>query len=238
MSSRRFVLAAMGLVLGVVLSTGAFAQAVLNGVTVKVNPGQEAAYQQRVASLQGVMDRLGGGAKVQLWNATLAGQASGNTLVAVSYPSLSAWADLTQKTNADAEWQKLSDGLPAIRTLISNSLMVSRDGAGPPEPAPSGSVLQGVLLKVNPGQMDTYLARVADLRKAQERVGSTGTLRIWQATLAGTTTGTVAVGIIHPSLADYASNTEKLNADAEIQALLAGLDSIRTLVSTSLFVSP
>jgi hypothetical protein len=228
----------MGLVLGVALATGAYAQAVMNTVSVKVNPGQAAAYQQRVAALQGVMDRLGGGATVQTWNATQAGQNSGTTLVAVSYPSLSAWADLTQKTTADAEWQKLSDGLPAMRTLISNSLMVSRDGSTGPPATASGSVLQGVLLKVNPGQLDTYLQRVAELRKIQEQIGSSGQMRIWQATLAGTATGTVAVGIIHPSLTEYAANTEKINASAEAQAILNGLDDIRTLESTSLFVSP
>ena len=56
--------------------------------------------------------------------------------------------------------------------------------------------------------------------------------------MAGPQTGTVAVGLVHPSLAAYAENTDKLNADAEASQLLAGLDEIRTLVSTSLFTAP
>lgn len=238
MSQLKVLKAGLGLVLGLALSSGAWAQAVMQTVTVKVNPGQMAAYQAKVAALQGVMDRVGGGARLQLWNATAAGQATGTTLVAVGYPSLQSYADTWTKATADKEWQKIMGGLDSIRTVVSSGLMESRDGGGMPEPAKSGSVLQGILVRTKPGQVGSYVQKVEALKKIQKRVGATGSTRVWQATLAGQQSGLVAVGLVHPSLADYASNTEKMQADAEWQKIIGGLDSIRTIASSSLFVAP
>jgi len=227
----------MGLLFGLFIGVGAYAQAVIQSVTVKVKPGQLDAYLGKVKALQGVLDRVGGGGKVTVWQATAAGPATGNTMVSVTYPSLVAYAEATTKSTSDPEWQKILADLPAIRTTLSTTLMAARDGGGPPAPAKAGSVLQGVLVQVNPGQLPTYLERIKALQAAQKRVGSTGVMRVYQATVAGPGTGTVAVGIIHPSLADYAANTAKTNGDAEAQKLLSGLDSIRTLQSTSLFTA-
>lgn len=238
MNQRRLFAAGIGAVLAVAISTDAFAQAVLQSVTVRVNPGQMSTYLEKVAALQAVMDRVGGGAKLQVWNATLAGTGTGNTLVSVSFPSLAAFAETTTKAQADPEWQKIIPGLPEIRTVVSQALLEARDGGGPPQPVASGSVLQGVLLRVKPGQLDTYLKRVDALKAIQARLGTSGNTRVWQATLAGEATGMIAVGLTHPSLAAYAENTSKLQADPEWQKIIAGLDEIRTLVSTSLFVAP
>lgn len=239
MMNRKLSMAAIGAVLGtLVVSSAAWGQAVLQSVAVRVNPGQEATYRERVDALQKVMDRVGGTGKLQIWNATLAGTNAGTSLVVVSYPSLAAYAETTTKTSADPEWQKIFGGLHEVRTLISQSLLVSSDGGGMPPAAASGAVLQGVLVRVKPGQLDTYLQRIEALKAAQERVGSSGTLRVWQASLAGEMAGTIAVGITHPSLAAYAENTTKLQGDAEAQKLLEGLDAIRTVVSRSLYTSP
>ena len=238
MTHRRLVAAAIGALLGLAVSSGAWAQAVLQTVTVRVKPGQMSTYRERIAVLQGVMDRVGGQGRLQVWNATLAGTGTGNTLVSVAYPSLVAYAETTAKASADPEWQKILAGLDEIRTVVSSGLIASRDGGGVPPAAESGSVLQGALVRVNPGQLDAYLKRIESLKGILARLGSSSTIRVWQATLAGEATGTVAVGITHPSLAAYAENTTRLQADAEAGKLLQGLDEIRTLVSSSLFVSP
>ena len=237
MTRRGMSTACMGLALALVVSTGASAQAVLQSVTVKVNPGQMSSYLEKVAKLQEALDRVGGG-KVQVWDATLAGTNSGSTLVTVAHASLAAYAESNAKTSADAEWQKIFSGLDDIRTVISSSLIVSRDGGGMPPAADSGAVLHGVLVDVKPGQLDAYLEQIEALEKVQKRLGTSSNIRVWQATLAGSNTGTVAVGIMHPSLAAYAENTSKLNGDAEGQKLLDGLDAIRTIVSSSLYVKP
>lgn len=238
MSQRRWIVVAIGTLLGLVVASGAWAQAVLQSVSVRVNPGQTSAYSEKVAALQAVMDGVGGGGRVQIWNATVAGTNAGTTLVSVAYPSLAAYADITTKAQADPEWQKTFASLDDVRTIVSSSLLTSRDGGGMPAAVESGAVLQGVLVAVKPGKLDTYVQRIAQLQGVLERVGATSTIRVWQATLAGQQTGTVAVGLVHPSLAAYAENTGKLQGDAEGQKLLAGLDSIRTIVSTSLFVAP
>ena len=235
---RRLGLASLGVVLGLTLSAAAFAQAVLQSVTVRVEPGKMEAYLETVDKLQGVMDRLGGGGRIGVWQATLAGAGSGNTLIGVSHPSLAAFAETTTKTGADAEWQKLFEGLDDLRTVVSNGMLVSRDGGGVPEPPGDGAVLQGVIVRVKPGKLDDYLAQLESLRRVQERIGSSGNMRVFQATVAGQGTGNVAVGITYPSLAAWARDSGKLQADAEGQKIFAGLDEVRTLVSSSLFASP
>ena len=97
------------------------------------------------------------------------------------------------------------------------------------------TVLSAVAVRVNPGQFDTYVARVGQLQAAMERVGGSGTIQIWQATAAGEATGTVFVVVQYSSLAAYAESTAKTRADAEFQKLIAGLDDIRTLVGSSLY---
>jgi hypothetical protein len=101
--------------------------------------------------------------------------------------------------------------------------------------ADSNTVLQVTAVQVKPGQMDAYLAKVKQLQAILKRLGTSGTTRVWEATLAGDGTGTVAVGVEYPSLAAYAESTTKVSADAEWQKLMAGLDDMRTVVSRSLY---
>ena len=98
-----------------------------------------------------------------------------------------------------------------------------------------GSVLQGVAVRVEPGKLDDYVAKIASLERIRARLGAPSGMRVWQATLAGATTGTVFVGIQHSSLSAYAENAGKLRADAEAGKLLDGLDDIRTIGSASLY---
>lgn len=238
MSLRHMTTLGVGIVLALVLSTGAWAQAVIQTVTVRVNPGQMPSYLERVATLQGVLDRVGGGGRVQAWNATLAGTAAGTTLVSVSFPSLAAFAESTTKSQADPEWRKVMGGLDAIRTVESQGLIVSRDGGGQPEPSASGAVLQGVLVRVNPGKLDAYVQQIEALKKVQQRLGTSGTTRVWQSTLGGEATGTVVVASVYPSLAAFAESMAQLESDAEWQKIIGGLGSIRTIVSQSLFTAP
>ena len=45
----------------------------------------------------------------------------------------------------------------------------------------------------------------------------------------------MVVGIEYPSLAAFAENSTKVQADPEWQKLIAGLDDVRTVVSRSLY---
>jgi hypothetical protein len=234
-SLRRAVAVLLGLALGLGFSLSAFAQdAVLSGVAVRVNPGKMDDYLSRVKKLQGVMDKLEGGPKIEAWQVTAGGPATGTTLVALEYPSLMAYAENTTKTQADAEFQKLMGGLDKVRTLQSTSLYRQVSGPGRAGDIPAGSVLQTVAVQVKPGRLDDYVGKVAELRKISERLGSSSTMRVWQATAAGEGTGTVVVGAIYKDLATYAADTTKIQGDSEWQKLVAGLDGMRTIVSTAL----
>ena len=237
MKLNRFGFALLVVVLGVMFSTAAFSQAVLQSVAVRVEPGQMDEYLNRVAKLQGVMDRVGGGAKVTVWQATLAGTASGNTMVGVSYPSLAAFAEVTDKTSSDTEWQGIMNGLDEVRALVSSSLLTSADGGGQAAVADSGNVLQGVIVRPLPGKADEYLAQLKKLNAVQKRVGSSGELRSWNVTFGGEGSGNIAVGIVYPSLAAYAADQGKLQADPEGAKLFDSLDDLRTVVSVSLFTA-
>jgi hypothetical protein len=227
------VLLAMALVLGFAASASAQGS-VLSGVAVRVNPGQLDDYLSRVKDLQGVMDRLESGATIEAWQVTAGGPATGTTLVALEYPSLVAFAESTTKTQADAEFQKLIGSLAKLRTVQSSSLYRQISGPGRGGDIPTGSVLQSVSVRVKPGRLDDYLTKIDKLRNISERLGTSNTMRVWQATAAGEATGTVVVGLIYKDLAAYAADSTKIQADSEWQKLVAGLDGMRTIVSSGL----
>lgn len=237
MNLRNIGMGILGVCLGLVVATAASAQAVMQSVTVRVERGHMDDYRASVAKLQGVLDRTGDGGKVAIWNATFAGAGAGTTLVGVSFPSLAAFAESTAKTNADAEWQKTMAGLDDIRTVVSTGLLVSADDGRPVSPPAAGSVLQGVIVRAKPGKTDAYLAKLAALRKVQKRIESSGEMRVWQVSLGGEAAGSIAVGIVYPSLAAYAADSVKLQADSEGSKIFARLDDIRTVVSSSLFTA-
>jgi len=110
----------------------------------------------------------------------------------------------------------------------------------PSDTLASDSVLQVVAVQVKPGKLDAYAGKVKQLNAITKRLGTQATMRMWRATMAGDATGSVIVGLEFPSLSAFAEASEKLQADAEWQKLIAGLDDIRTLVSQSLYeeISP
>ena len=235
MTARRTaaVLLGMGLTLGLSLSASA-QDAVLSSVAVRVKPGQMDKYIAEVKKLQGAMERLGVGSSVEAWQVTAGGPATGITFVVLEYPSLVAYAESTTKTRGDAEFGKVVGGLDALRTVQSVSLYRQVSGPGPAGDTPKGSVLQTVSVQVKPGRLDDYVAKIDKLRKISERLGTSNTMRVWQATAAGEATGTVVVGVIYKDLAAYAADSTKIQGDAEWQKLVAGLDGMRTIVSTGL----
>jgi hypothetical protein len=232
---RRIGLVVLGISLGLGLPLSASAQdTVASAIGVRVKPGQLDAYLARVKKLQGVMTRLKIDGNIEAWQVTAGGQTTGTTAVVLEYPNLAAYAESTTKTQADAEFQKLIDGLDDVRTLQSSSLYRQVSGPGSAGDIATGSVLQTVSVRVKPGRLDDYVAKVEALRKISERLGTSNTMRVWQATVAGEATGTVVVGVIYKDLTTYAADTTKVQGDDAWQKLVAGLDEMRTIVSIGL----
>jgi len=235
MTVSRTLAVLLGMVLGLGFSLPASAQdAVLSGVAVRVKPGRMDKYISQVGKLQSIMKRLKAGSNVEVWQVTAGGAATGTTLVALEYSSLVAYAEGTSKTGGDAEFQKLIGGLDGIRTVQSSNLYRQISGPGREGDIPTGSVLQTVSVKVKPGRLDDYAATIDKLRKISDRLGTSNTMRAWQATAAGEATGTVVVGVIYKDLATYAADSTKIQADSEWQKLIGGLDDMRTIVSIGL----
>lgn len=71
--------------------------------------------------------------------------------------------------------------------------------------------------------------------RQRRRLGTSGRLRVWPATLADPNTGNIAVGVKYKDLSTYASEQGKIAGDKEWQKLLSGLEAIRTVESRSLY---
>ncbi len=108
-------------------------------------------------------------------------------------------------------------------------------------PAVSAAQAQGsavrrvILIEVQPGQLGAYLQRLSQVMAIQKRLDLPAS-RIFQATLAGPNTNTISYVTDHPSLAAFAANNTKLQADAEWQGWIEELNKagIRRVVSNSL----
>ena len=207
--------------------SAAAAQPVVQVVIVKVNPGKLEQYRQELKKVRGVMTRLGSKATMRVWNTSMGGTDAGQILVGLEYPDQAAWAADSGKLQADAEWQKIQAGLSGIRTLVSTALWrdISREASA--SSAGSTLVLTGVAVK--PGKLEDYRKRLDSARAISERLAIPSRVRIWQAELAGTTAGAVAIGAEYADVPAYVAAQEKLAADAEWQKLLAKLDDVRTI---------
>jgi hypothetical protein len=223
--------AACGLFLGI--SGLASAEAVLLAVGVDVNPGKLEQYVSTVSKGNAVIERLGVEGTLRIWQASVAGQATGGVVVGIEYPSLAAYADATTKMQADSEWQAMISGLADIRTLTGTSLYRELDLGS--TGAPGGGTLQAVLVRVKPGKLDAYLGEVKKLNAIQKRLGVETVVRAWQASIAGENTGTVIVGLEYASLAAFADASTKTQNDGEWTSLIGGLDGLRTLLSSGLY---
>ncbi len=94
-----------------------------------------------------------------------------------------------------------------------------------------------IVFEVEPGQLNEFLKRQSQAMAIRKRLGVPAS-RIFQATLAGPNTNTIVIVIDHPSLAAFAANTAKLQADPGWQSWIEELNEagISRLVSNSLLV--
>jgi len=109
--------------------------------------------------------------------------------------------------------------------------------AVPAVAADAPKVLSVIAVKVK-GDQSAYLQKVKQLDAIQKRLETGGTLRVWRATAAGQSTGTIYVGIEYPTLEAYAKAATKLQADGEATKFLKELDAsgLREVISNSLLV--
>ncbi len=104
--------------------------------------------------------------------------------------------------------------------------------------ADAPKVLNVLSVKVKSGQEDAYLAQVKKLNGIIKRLDTGGTMRVWRATQAGDSSGTLYIGIEYPNLEAFAKGMTKTNADDEWRKLVREVDSsgMRELLGNSLMV--
>ena len=141
--------------------------------------------------------------------------------------TFAAWAATQAKLEADTEWGQIQGRLAGLRKLV--SLALWKDISPTPAQTGSGKVLVITGIQAKPGKLQEYRTRLTSMQASMKRLGLTGTVRVWQADLAGPETGDIAIGTEYADLATYVAEQAKLSADPEWKKLLAGLDEIRTL---------
>jgi hypothetical protein len=120
-----------------------------------------------------------------------------------------------------------------LAALFLSSLLL---GALPAGAADAPKVLNVIAIKVKAGEQDAYLKKVKALNAVMKRLETGGTMRVWEATVAGDNTGTIYVGIEYPNLAAFGAGTSKSRQDEEWTRTIKELDKsgVREVVSNSL----
>ncbi|MGH9503486.1 MAG: hypothetical protein ACRD20_11610 [Terriglobales bacterium] len=119
---RNTVIAAVILLLVCAASSAAFAQkaTVLRVVVVKTdNP---TAYVQEIEKGRQIMKSLGVPGLTRVWQARFAGPEAGSIVVSIEYPSMEAFTEAYNKTNASSDYQNWIKGLDKIRKIVSDSI--------------------------------------------------------------------------------------------------------------------
>lgn len=127
-----------------------------------------------------------------------------------------------------------------IRIVAIVALALGLGSVAAPGTATAEPVIQAVTVKVTPGKLDQYRQELKKIRAIQTRLGSKGTLRVWNITAGGADAGQVLVGLEYPDAASWAADSGKMQADAEWQKVQAGLAGVRTVVSNAVWrdISP
>lgn len=118
---------------------------------------------------------------------------------------------------------------------VALGLALALGAAAVSHPAAAAPVIQVVTVKVNPGMLEQYRAETKKLQGVLTRLGSKGVMRVWNTTAGGTDTGNVLVGVEYPDAAAWAADSPRMQADAEWKKIVAGLSTVRTVLSTSIW---
>jgi hypothetical protein len=95
------------------------------------------------------------------------------------------------------------------------------------------TVLRVVVVETS--DVAAYMGQLNALKSSMQRMGVKGTVRAWRARFAGPNAGSIVVAVEYPDMATFAADDAKISADAEYQATLKSMSSIRKIVSDSLY---
>jgi hypothetical protein len=91
------------------------------------------------------------------------------------------------------------------------------------------------VIVVQTADVPAYVHEVNTLQALYKKIGEPITLRVWRATYAGADTGTIVVTVELPSFMALAKLNEITQSDQEVAAEMKKINSIRKIVSDSLY---
>lgn len=214
-------------------STPARAAAVWTVLSIQVE-GDSQAWLDLAKQVNVMRARLGVPA-ISIVQATFAGEATGAYFVSAEYSGLAALAEASAKVDADAGWPGLLKQLQASSKVASSSLYVDRTSAGVKSTAMTpGGYSSGIVVRID-GDPSAYFALLAKLSARFAQLG-VPTSRVWQATLAGTNTGSILITSAYPSLAALEEGQKRIDGDAEAQQLIRDIEATGRKVVARLLV--
>lgn len=80
-----------------------------------------------------------------------------------------------------------------------------------------------------------YVKELETGKAILKKMKATGEIRVWRASFAGTETGTMVVVIEWKDLSAFAADGKKVSSSEEMAEWVKGLDSVRTILSDSLY---
>jgi hypothetical protein len=106
-------------------------------------------------------------------------------------------------------------------------------GISAPATAADAVVLRAVT--VESSDVSAYVKEIDKARAMMKRLESPVVTRVFQARFAGPNAGVLVVAQEWPSMAAFAKDVAKIDADPEYQAWLKGLSKLRKVMSDSLY---
>jgi hypothetical protein len=91
------------------------------------------------------------------------------------------------------------------------------------------------VIVVQTADVPAYVHEVNTLQALYKKIGEPITLRVWRATYAGADTGTIVVTVEVPSFMALAKINEITQSNQEVAAEMKKINSIRKIVSDSLY---
>jgi hypothetical protein len=176
--------------------------------------------------------------RVRFSTTAIAGEAEGQWVFSLEFPSGAAYGAAQDRVMADEEMQALLHSTRAADsavTVLSSVLMVEiPTKAGP---GTTGPVTEAHLSRLNPGGLARMLATTEEAFEIARSHGAVGT-RLFRMTYAGSMTGLYAVIFEYPDVATFSAGLDKWGSDAKSKALMEGIDAAdapTTLISSAVY---
>ena len=130
--------------------------------------------------------------------------------------------------------EKIQNGvLPMKKNAVRLLLVLFALGMSSAAFAQKATVLRVVVVKTD--NVAAYVQQIEKGKEIMKKAGAQAQIRIWHARFAGPEAGAVVVSLEHASMAAFAADMAKIEANSEFQAWLKGLDKVRTIISDSLY---